>query len=159
MKTLAEAGHAEYRPYEGVRLTAEGRAVAMRMLRRHRLIELFLAKTLDLTWDQVHEEAEHMEHAVSDRLIDRIDFRHGGKEYDDKYPDGIPTSLDIEHDELGTLSSGLVMYPEGHARNTSGHLDRLLKTKFERLAAFGVDDVAIPLTPARVWALLQEAGA
>jgi DtxR family transcriptional regulator, Mn-dependent transcriptional regulator len=73
MKTLSEAGHAEYRPYEGVRLTQEGRAVAMRMLRRHRLIELFLVKTLDLTWDQVHEEAEHMEHAVSDRLIDRID--------------------------------------------------------------------------------------
>lgn len=73
MKTLAEAGHAEYRPYEGVCLTPEGRSVAMRMLRRHRLIELFLAKTLELTWDQVHEEAEHMEHAVSDRLIDRID--------------------------------------------------------------------------------------
>lgn len=73
MKSLAEGGHAEYRPYEGVRLTTEGRAVAMRMLRRHRLIELFLAKTLDLSWDQVHEEAEHMEHAVSDRLIDRID--------------------------------------------------------------------------------------
>lgn len=73
MKSLAEAGHAEYRPYEGVRLTAEGRSVAMRMLRRHRLIELFLAKTLDLGWDQVHEEAEQMEHAVSDRLIDRID--------------------------------------------------------------------------------------
>lgn len=73
MKSLAEAGHAEYRPYEGVRLTAEGRGVAMRMLRRHRLIELFLAQTLGLSWDQVHEEAEHMEHAVSDRLIDRID--------------------------------------------------------------------------------------
>lgn len=73
MKSLAEAGHAEYRPYEGVRLTAEGRSVAMRMLRRHRLIELFLARTLGLSWDQVHEEAEQMEHAVSDRLIDRID--------------------------------------------------------------------------------------
>ncbi len=73
MKSLAEAGHAEYRPYEGVRLPAEGRSVAMRMLRRHSLIELFLAKTLGLSWDQVHEEAEHMEHAVSDRLIDRID--------------------------------------------------------------------------------------
>lgn len=73
MKTLAEAGHAEYRPYEGVRLTPEGRSVGMRMLRRHRLIELFLAKTLGLSWDLVHEEAEHMEHAVSDRLIERID--------------------------------------------------------------------------------------
>lgn len=72
-KALAEAGLATYRPYEGVRLTEAGRTLALRMLRRHRLIELFLVRTLGLTWDQVHEEAEHMEHAVSDFLIDRID--------------------------------------------------------------------------------------
>ena len=54
--------------------------------------------------------------------MERIEFRHGGREYDDKYPDGIPTTLEIEHAELGRLSSGLVMYPEGHARNTSGNL-------------------------------------
>ncbi len=72
-KALAEAGLATYRPYEGVSLTDAGRTLALRMLRRHRLIELFLVKTLGLTWDQVHEEAENMEHAVSDFLIDRID--------------------------------------------------------------------------------------
>jgi DtxR family Mn-dependent transcriptional regulator len=72
-KTLAEAGLAEYRPYEGVCLTPPGRTLALRMLRRHRLIELFLSRTLELSWDQVHEEAENMEHAVSDFLIDRID--------------------------------------------------------------------------------------
>ena len=55
------------------RLTAAGNALALRVVRRHRLIELFLVKTLNLNWDEVHEEAEHMEHAVSDRLIDRID--------------------------------------------------------------------------------------
>jgi len=73
LKTLSESGLAEYTRYEGVRLTGAGRALALRVLRRHRLIELFLAKTLDLSWDEVHEEAENMEHAVSDRLIDRID--------------------------------------------------------------------------------------
>lgn len=73
LKTLSESGLAEYTRYEGVRLTVTGRALALRVLRRHRLIELFLAKTLDLSWDEVHAEAEHMEHAVSDRLIDRID--------------------------------------------------------------------------------------
>lgn len=73
LKTLGESGLAEYTPYEGVRLTSSGRKLALRVLRRHRLIELFLAQTLDLPWDEVHEEAEHMEHAVSDRLIDRID--------------------------------------------------------------------------------------
>ena len=73
LKTLSESGLAEYRPYEGVQLTSSGRALALRVLRRHRLIELFLAHTLHMPWDEVHEEAEHMEHAVSDRLIDRID--------------------------------------------------------------------------------------
>ena len=73
LKTLRESGLAEYTRYEGVCLTDAGRALALRVLRRHRLIELFLAKTLDLSWDEVHEEAENMEHAVSDRLIDRID--------------------------------------------------------------------------------------
>lgn len=87
LKTLAESGHATYRPYEGVSLSESGRAVALRIVRRHRLIELFLVQTLDLTWDQVHEEAENMEHAVSDFLIDRIDDYLGRPEAD---PHGDP---------------------------------------------------------------------
>ncbi len=73
LKTLSESGLVTYTPYEGVRLSPTGTALALRVVRRHRLIELFLVKTLDLNWDEVHEEAEHMEHAVSDRLIDKID--------------------------------------------------------------------------------------
>src|SRR5437879_8154927 len=73
LKTLSESGLAEYIPYEGARLTDAGRTLALRVLRRHRLIELFLVRTLHLSWDEVHEEAENMEHAVSDLLIDRID--------------------------------------------------------------------------------------
>jgi DtxR family Mn-dependent transcriptional regulator len=73
LKTLSESGLATYAPYEGARLTASGQALALRVVRRHRLIELFLVKTLSLTWDEVHEEAENMEHAVSDLLVDRID--------------------------------------------------------------------------------------
>ncbi|HEX5106320.1 MAG TPA: metal-dependent transcriptional regulator [Pirellulaceae bacterium] len=73
LKTLSESGLAEYVPYEGARLTDAGRTLALRVLRRHRLIELFLVRTLNLSWDEVHEEAENMEHAVSDLLIDRID--------------------------------------------------------------------------------------
>lgn len=90
LKTLSESGLATYKPYEGVRLTAAGRKLAMRMLRRHRLIELFLVQTLDLTWDCVHEEAENMEHAVSDLLIDRIDEYLGHPECD-PHGDPIPT--------------------------------------------------------------------
>lgn len=73
LKTLGESGLATYTPYEGVRLTDAGEKLALRVLRRHRLIELFLSNTLGLTWDEVHPEAENMEHAVSDWLIDRID--------------------------------------------------------------------------------------
>ena len=73
LKTLSEAELATYTPYEGARLSASGRRLALKVLRRHRLLELFLAQTLQMTWDEVHEEAEHMEHAASERLIDRID--------------------------------------------------------------------------------------
>lgn len=90
-KTLDEAGLANYRPYEGVALSEEGRRLALKMVRRHRLIELFLVQTLNLTWDQVHDEAEHMEHAVSDFLVDRIDEYLGHPEAD-PHGDPIPAS-------------------------------------------------------------------
>ncbi len=87
LKTLSEGGLAEYRPYEGVRLTDRGLKLALRVLRRHRLIELFLVQTLALSWDQVHEEAENMEHAVSDFLVDRMDEFLGRPDFD---PHGDP---------------------------------------------------------------------
>lgn len=83
-----------------------------------------------------------LHHPLTRQLMQRIEFRHGGPEFDRRYPDGIPTRIEIEHASLGTLDSGLVMYPEGHARNTSGNLDRLLDHKFRLLASLGVDDVA-----------------
>jgi 2-methylcitrate dehydratase len=73
-------------------------------------------------------------------LMERIDFEHGGPEYDARYPDGIPTSLVIEHAELGALDSGLVMYPIGHARSASPALESLLAHKFRLLASAGVED-------------------
>lgn len=87
LKTLSESNLVTYVPYEGVRLTAAGSALALRVLRRHRLIELFLVRTLNLSWDEVHDEAEHMEHAVSDLLVDRIDVYLGHPEFD---PHGDP---------------------------------------------------------------------
>ncbi|MDR3632244.1 MAG: metal-dependent transcriptional regulator [Isosphaeraceae bacterium] len=73
LKTLSEANLATYTPYEGARLTDAGQRLAMKVIRRHRLLELFLVRTLKMPWDEVHEEAEHLEHAVSERLVDRID--------------------------------------------------------------------------------------
>lgn len=73
VKTLAESGLVAYEPYSGVTLTPAGEKLAAMVVRRHRLIELFLVRFLDFGWEEVHDEAEQLEHAVSDRLIDRID--------------------------------------------------------------------------------------
>ena len=87
-------------------------------------------------------DEESLHNSLTRELMERIDFRHGGQEYDEKYPDGIPTTLEIEHAALGKLSSGLVMYPEGHARSESGNLQKLLEQKFRMLAGLGVTDVS-----------------
>ncbi len=73
VKTLSESGLVEYEPYTGVALTPAGAKLAAMVLRRHRLVELFLVQVMGYSWEEVHEEAEHLEHAVSDRLVDRMD--------------------------------------------------------------------------------------
>jgi DtxR family Mn-dependent transcriptional regulator len=87
VKTLADAGLVRYEPYSGVRLTAAGAKLAAAVLRRHRLIELFLVEVMGMSWTEVHEEAEQLEHAVSDRLIERIDDMLGRPSVD---PHGDP---------------------------------------------------------------------
>lgn len=72
VKRLSEQGLLEHVPYKGVQLTAEGRRAALRMVRRHRMIEAYLVATLGYSWDTVHEEAERLEHAVSDQLVERM---------------------------------------------------------------------------------------
>ncbi len=100
LKTLADSELATYKPYEGVHLARAGRKLALRMLRRHRLIELFLVNTLNLTWDQIHVEAENMEHAVSDFLIDRID-EYLGHPVCDPHGDPIPTADGVMRSDDG----------------------------------------------------------
>jgi DtxR family Mn-dependent transcriptional regulator len=87
VKALAESGLVKYEPYAGVRLTPAGEKLAAMVLRRHRLIELFLVKVMGMSWTEVHDEAEHLEHAVSDRLIERIDEMLGRPQVD---PHGDP---------------------------------------------------------------------
>ena len=89
VKALAESGLVRYEPYAGVRLTAAGEKLAARVLRRHRLIELFLVQVMGMSWTEVHDEAEHLEHAVSDRLIERIDEMLG-RPSADPHGDPIP---------------------------------------------------------------------
>lgn len=81
-------------------------------------------------------------HPITRELMSRIEFVHGGPEYDRKYPDGIPTTIELVHSQLGPCSSGLVMYPQGHARCERTHLAALLAAKFERLTETAVADVA-----------------
>ncbi len=99
VKALAESGLVAYEPYAGVRLTTAGEKLAVRVLRRHRLIELFLVQVLGMSWADVHDEAERLEHAVSDTLVDRIDEMLGYPETDphgDPIPDqeGVVKRLD-----------------------------------------------------------------
>lgn len=73
VKTLADSGLLEYEPRGGIRLTAGGEQLALHVLRRHRIIELFLVNHLGLDWSEVHAEAETLEHAVSDKVLERMD--------------------------------------------------------------------------------------
>jgi DtxR family Mn-dependent transcriptional regulator len=91
VKALAESGLVRYEPYAGVRLTKAGEKLAALVLRRHRLVELFLVKVMGMNWTEVHDEAEALEHAVSDRLIDRIDEMLGRPEVD-PHGDPIPSA-------------------------------------------------------------------
>ncbi len=91
VKSLAKSGHLSYRPRIGVKLTEEGEKLALHVLRRHRLVELFLVKTLGMEWHEIHEEAEALEHAISDRLLERIDALLGRPKLD-PHGDPIPSA-------------------------------------------------------------------
>src|SRR5881397_7753 len=73
VKALADSGLVDYEPRSGARLTRGGEQLALHVLRRHRLVELFLVKVLGLDWSEVHAEAEELEHAISDKVLERID--------------------------------------------------------------------------------------
>lgn len=90
VKALAESGLVEYEPYNGVRLSSAGSRLAALVLRRHRLMELFLVQVVGMRWDEVHDDAEQLEHVVSERLIERIDELLGRPEVD-PHGDPIPS--------------------------------------------------------------------
>src|SRR5438552_15085560 len=90
VKALADSGLAQYEPYSGVRLTPAGEKLAGLVLRRHRLVELFLVNVMGMSWAEVHEEAEQLEPVVSDRLIELIDQMLGHLTHD-LHRDPLPT--------------------------------------------------------------------
>jgi DtxR family Mn-dependent transcriptional regulator len=91
VKALSDSGLVQYEPYAGVRLTPSGERLAATVVRRHRLIERFLVEVLGMSWAEVHDEAEHLEHAMSDRLIERIDEMLGRPAVD-PHEDPIPAA-------------------------------------------------------------------
>ena len=102
VKKLAERGLVEHVPYKGVALTAEGRRVALEVLRHHRLLELYLVEHLGVPWDRVHAEAEALEHVISEDLEARIAAKLGNPTHD-PHGDPIPDA-DLVIDEGQTRS-------------------------------------------------------
>jgi DtxR family Mn-dependent transcriptional regulator len=112
VKALAESGLLEYEPYSGVRLTAAGERLALLVVRRHRLVELFLVQVLGMNWDEVHDDAEQLEHVVSERVIERMDEMLGHPTQD-PHGDPIPTAEGAiptrHHDSLLTCPTGTLL--------------------------------------------------
>src|SRR5947207_9245964 len=96
IKTLADSGLVTYEPRGGVRLTRGGEQLALHVVRRHRLVELFLVEHLGLDWSEVHDEAEQLEHAISDKVLARMDAVLGHPSTD-PHGDPIPTADDVRH--------------------------------------------------------------
>lgn len=110
VKKLAAQGLVTHRPYGPVSLTAAGNRRAAGVIRRHRLIETWLVREFDYAWDEVHDEAEVLEHALSDRLLEGIDARLGRPRFD-PHGDAIPDADGTVHREAFVL---LAQAPTGH---------------------------------------------
>jgi len=128
VRKLADLGYVEHARYRGIALTADGREHALQVVRRHRLLETFLVGTLGYGWDEVHDEAEVLEHAVSPLLVDRMDAALG-RPWRDPHGDPIPTADGVLHqppvrriDQLGVGESGYVV----RISDTDAHLLRYL---------------------------------
>ncbi|WP_067243901.1 metal-dependent transcriptional regulator [Microbacterium resistens] len=116
VKKLAAAGLVSHVPYGAVRLTPEGEQRALAMLRRHRLIETWLVREFGYAWDEVHDEAEVLEHTISDRLLEGIDERLGRPRFD-PHGDAIP-------DAAGTVDRAPFVLLADAA---IGHVGRVLR--------------------------------
>lgn len=133
IKNLADQGLVSHEPYRGVRLTPDGRRAALRIIRRHRVIETYLIERLGYTWDGVHAEAERLEHAASDDLVDRMARALGDPEID---PHGAPIpdrDGSISRRELTVLAN---LHPgaRGRVRQVSDDDDERLRA----LSAIGL---------------------
>lgn len=172
VKGLAENGLLQYTPYHGVRLTASGELTALRIIRRHRVLELYLIERLGYSWEDVHAEAERLEHAASDALIDRM-ARALGEPSVDPHGSPIPTrdgeiaaTQWISLVELERGASGVVREVSDESAETLRRLAALGLFPGTRIRALGrssgggarveVDDRAVEVTAALAEAVFVE---
>lgn len=146
LKQLAARGLVEHQPYRGVKLTEAGERLALRIVRRHRLMELFLVRTLGLGWEQVHDDAERLEHAVSDELIEHIDRFLGHPQVD---PHGAPipnAAGTIERQDFLPLAE-LTAGEAGRVRRVSDHEEQFLKHLEDHGIALGARVQVVAVEP------------
>lgn len=135
VRKLVDLGLAAHEPYGAVELTGKGRSLALAMVRRHRLIETFLVRELGYAWDEVHDEAELLEHTVSDTFVGRLaaKLRHPTR---DPHGDPIPSAdgtVDVpEADQLGQLDPG-----------HTGHIVRISDSNPDLLRFFSAEQIGL----------------
>ena len=152
VKKLSDKKLIEYEPYKGVKLTGEGRRLALKMIRRHRLWEMFLVRYLNYTWDEIHDEAELLEHVTSDELEHRIDHALGYPKVD---PHGAPipdAAGEVHEIECRTLSgcrvndTGIIVRVKDESPEMLKLMTRLglvLNTKIAVKEIIGVDGTVV----------------
>lgn len=135
LKKLAEKSLLKHEPYYGVKLTAKGQAIALQLVRRHRLWETFLVDRLAFGWDEVHDVAEQMEHVANDKLIDKLDEYLGHPHFDphgDPIPDKHGNLRTRKTKRLDTCKPGDSVRIAAVSETTDGLL-RLLDAKGLRI--------------------------
>jgi DtxR family Mn-dependent transcriptional regulator len=120
VKTLADSGLVNYEPRSGARLTRGGEQLALHVLRRHRLLEVFLVKVLGMDWSEVHDEAEHLEHVISDKVLERIDDLLGRPSVD-PHGDPIPSPAHRPRHRSGCALPSVPQPCRPHARHPGDH--------------------------------------
>ncbi|WP_028709706.1 metal-dependent transcriptional regulator [Propionicicella superfundia] len=160
LKKLAQGGFIDYEPYGRIGLTEAGRVVAVEIVRRHRIIETYLHEQLGLSWDQVHDEADQLEHAVSELVLARMDEVLGHPEKDphgDPIPDvhgNVPASrsellteampgADVQVVRVSDRSPDILRYLEGHGIVVGTHLQ--VVSRHDAASAIHVDVGGAPV--------------
>jgi DtxR family Mn-dependent transcriptional regulator len=130
LRKLSEKGLIHYKKYQGVRLTEEGEKVALKVIRKHRLWEVFLVDKLGFGWDEVHDIAEELEHIPSDRLVEKLASYLGNPQFDphgDPIPDAKGNMPEPDYVKLSELPAGthaILMGVLEHTPSFLQHLDR-----------------------------------